>query len=71
MRAIEKRLRERIKWLEKDRENIFVDRQKFRDFCAEKLRWYIELKGKGQAGSTSWMIEDMAKLFQRVEWFHW
>ena len=71
MRSVEKRLREKIKWLEKDREDIQADRQKFRNFCSQKMRQYIEIHGKGNSILTSWLIEDMAKHFQQVSWFHW
>ena len=71
MRAVEKRLRERIKYLEVELGEVTVDRQKFRDYFSSKLRWFITLMGENKYADTAPMIEDLAKLLQRVKWFTW
>lgn len=71
MRAIEKNLRERIKFLEKELEEVKQDRQKFRDYWAHKIRWFIEIHGKGSHPDMTWLIEDMAKFLARVKWWYW
>jgi len=71
MRAIEKRLRIRIECLENEAKEITLDRQQYRDYFSNKLRWFIELQGKGTTAATAYMIEDLAKLLQRTQWFNW
>ncbi|KKL15422.1 hypothetical protein LCGC14_2505770 [marine sediment metagenome] len=71
MKPIERTLRDRIKFLEEDRKEVYEDRQKFRDYFSAKLGQFIDLQGKGSVVHSGSMIEDLAKLFQRVQWFRW
>lgn len=71
MRKIEKRLRDRIKSLEKELSEVEEDRTKYRVYYTRKFRWFIELQGKGTTPSMAWIIEDFAKFFQTVKWFNW
>ncbi len=71
MRPVERRLRDRIKFLEEDRKEVYEDRQKFRDYFSTKLKWFIDLQGKGSVAHSGSMIENLAKLLQRVQRFSW
>lgn len=71
MRAVEKRLRLRVKGLEADLEEVRQDREKFRTYFSNKLKWFIEIHGKGNNASSAFMIEDMAKFLSKVKWFYW
>lgn len=71
MRAVEKRLRERIKGLEKELAEVKADRDEFRKYWAGKFRWYLELHGKGTQPNVAWLIEDMAKFFTKVQRWYW
>ncbi len=71
MRTVERTLRNRIKWLEKENEEIKEDRQKFRQYISEKMRYFIKLTGKNEYALSPSMIEDLAKLLQKVRWFSW
>jgi hypothetical protein len=47
------------------------DRQKFRDYWVAKMKWFIELHGKNQTPNMAWLVEDMARLMNRVERWFW
>ena len=67
MTPIEKRLRERIKFLEKDREELRVDRDIYRTYFSEKLRYFISLLADKRYAPSAWMVEDLAKMLQRTQ----
>ncbi|KKL13148.1 hypothetical protein LCGC14_2528640 [marine sediment metagenome] len=71
MKPVEKRLRDKIKWLEEDRVGICEDRKKYQEYISEKLRYFIKLTGKNEYALSSSMVEDISKLLQRVRWFYW
>lgn len=71
MRAVEKRLRERIKELEKQLETVEADRAKFREHFSRRFRWWIELAGKGQHPSVAWLIEADAKELYSLGYWWW
>ncbi len=71
MRAVEKRLREKVRELESELTTVKADREKFRKYWAHKFRWFIELQGKSSTPNMPYMIEDMAKFFQDVQWWYW
>jgi hypothetical protein len=47
------------------------DREKFRDYLAHKLKWLVEIHGKGKHPETGWLIQDIAKMFSYVERWYW
>jgi acetyl-CoA carboxylase alpha subunit len=78
MRAIEKRLRERLK--EKDEElaelrielkTVEEDRAKFRMYIAARLKSAIETHGKNQYWCMNGVIESLAKFMQTVKHWYW
>lgn len=71
MRAVEKRLRERVKALENELAEVKDDREQYRGYWIGKMKWFLELHGNGKSPSLPWLIEDLAKLFNRVERFYW
>jgi hypothetical protein len=71
MRAVEKRLRERIKYLETNQAEIDADRELFRKHFARRFRWWIELLGKGTTPSLPWLIEQDAKEMRDMKWWSW
>lgn len=64
MRAIERRLRDRIRQLEDELKEAEADRQKFRTYWAGNMKWFIEMHGEGKHPTMSWLIEDMAKFWE-------
>ena len=66
-----KYLKEQNRQLERQLQEVKDDRQKLRDYWAKKMKWFIELHGKQQTPSTAFLIEDMSKLFSRVEYWWW
>lgn len=71
MRAIEKRLRERIKQLEAELQETRDDRQLFRDHFARRFRWWIELIGSQSTPSLPWLIEQDAKEMRHMKYWCW
>lgn len=71
MRAIEKRLRERVKELEKELEEIKQDRILFRDHFINRFKWWIKLIGEQTGPSLPWLIEDDAKWLRKFKWWYW
>ena len=72
MRAIEKRLRERIKTLETELEEVKKDREAFRSDVVSNLRTAIQIHGKGQYWSMGGMIETFAKqIASKQNWYWW
>lgn len=71
MRAVEKRLRERIKLMEKDLEEIRVDRQHFRDQFIRRFKFWIECLGEGRSPNVSSVIESDAKFLHKVKQWYW
>jgi hypothetical protein len=64
MRAVEKRLRERVKELE-------AELNKVKEDWVRVMKWMIQLQGKGETPSVSWFIEDLSKLLNRVSQWYW
>lgn len=71
MRAVEKRLRERIKYLEAYQAELESDRELFRDHFARRFRWWIELLGKHSSPNIKWLIEYDAKEMRKMKWWSW
>ncbi|MGL5936229.1 MAG: hypothetical protein ACRCZI_11485 [Cetobacterium sp.] len=71
MRAIEKKLRERVQELEKELDEVKQDREEFRDHFAKRFKWWLELIGKQQAPPMTWLIESDAKWLRRFQWWQW
>ena len=71
MKIVERRLRIKIKFLEQELEKTQEDRQKFRDYFSQKLKYFINLTGKNEYALSASMIENLAKFFQTVKWFSW
>lgn len=71
MRAVEKRLRLRIKDLESEVEKLKNDRQKFRDHFERRFKWWLSLLGEGKHPVMSWLVEDEAKFMAGVERWYW
>ncbi len=67
----EGKLRSEIKHLQAELASCREDRQKFRDYFSVKLRYFINLLADKQYASSAGMVEDLAKLLQRVKWFSW
>lgn len=71
MRAVEKRLRERIKNLEDELAKVKADREKFRNHFAQRFRWWIKLIGEKRTPNMSWLIESDAKVLSEFERWYW
>lgn len=73
--AIEKKeiksLKEKIKRLEKEKEEILQDRVKFRNHFKSRLQWWIKLLGEQKHPEMKWLIEDEAKFLNTVEQWYW
>ena len=77
--------KEKIKELKADLAHMRADRDHYRKmwdetsadlnilrgYFASKLKWFIELNGKGQTPSLTYLIEDLAKLFNKIKRFDW
>lgn len=78
MRAIEKRLRMRLKnaesrvqELQNELNEVRQDRQRFREHFIRRFKWWIELIGSQQTPSLPWLIEDDAKELRKFQYFTW
>lgn len=71
MRAVERRLRDRIKSLEKELIEVKADRDGFRATMTYLLRRVIELHGKGHYWSSSSLIETLSQHIAKREWWYW
>lgn len=71
MRAIEKKLRERIKELEGEVSILENERIKFRAHFVKRFRWWLALIGKGTNPNLTWLVEDDAKFLVNVEKWWW
>lgn len=71
MRAVEKRLRERIQHLEQEIVELESDRAVFRNHFSSRFRWWIELLGKQEKPSLEWLIESDAQVLRNAKWWSW
>jgi len=71
MRAVEKRLHDRIKALESHLANVRADRQQFRKAYSADFRWLIKIHGEGQHPEMKGYIETKAKELRNFEWWYW
>lgn len=71
MRAIEKRLRQRIRELEAELEKVKADRQGFRDAIISNLKKAILIHGQGQYWRMDSLIEILAKQIQARDGWYW
>ncbi len=71
MRAIEKRLKDRIKALEIELETVKADRQRFREEFSHDFRWLIKLLGANEHPRMSDYIEKKAKVLRCFDWWYW
>lgn len=66
-----KQLKEKIKHLEKEKDEILQDRVKFRNHFQKRLRWWIELLGENKTPELKGLIESEAKFLNSVEHWYW
>lgn len=71
MRAIEKRLRERVKELEAERDALKKDREEFRAHFIQRFKWWIELLGSQSKPNLAWLVENDAIWLRRFERWYW
>jgi hypothetical protein len=71
VRKIERRLRDRIKFLEDQNKKLEDERDKHRIYWQGKMRWFLELLAEQKTPSMIWLVEDMAKHFQRCGKWYW
>lgn len=71
MRAVEKRLRQKIKDLEAELKEVEEDREKFREDFIRNFKEAIRLLGKGCSWSSSDLIERMSKQLRNYKWWYW
>lgn len=71
MRAVEKRLRERIQYLEETKAEVQADREKLREHFATRFRYWIQLMGEQKTPSLPWLIEHDAKTLANLKWWSW
>jgi hypothetical protein len=71
MRAIEKRLRERIKILDEENKKLRDDRQKFRNHFENRFRFWLKLLGEQSSPSVASLVESDAKFMANVERWYW
>ena len=71
MRAVEKRLRERIKELEIERNKIESDRQKFRHAFISNFKCSVDLLGKGETWRMEYVVKTLAEQLTRFEKWWW
>lgn len=66
-----KEAKEQIKLLEFEKKQIEDDRSKFRAHFENRLKWWIELHGKGSSPNISFLIETDAKFLANVKKWYW
>ncbi len=71
MRAVEKRLRQKIKDLEQNLLEVESDRNLFRTFLARNIREAINIHGRSQYWNMVDLIETFAKQIAQVKWWYW
>lgn len=71
MRAIEKRLRNRIRILEEDLVAVQHDRGKFRDEFSSDFRWLIKIHGERNYPSMTDYVEHKAKALSKFQPWVW
>ena len=47
------------------------ERSQYRTHAALRVKWWIELHGKGQSPNLAWLIENDVKFLQTVTSFVW
>lgn len=71
MRAVEKRLRERIKELENKLQVVENDRRLFREHFVNRFKFLIQVLGENKNPCAKWLIEDDAAWLQEFEKWYW
>lgn len=71
MRAIEKRLRGRIKELEQELDKVKKDREQHRTNLVSVFKSAVEIASKGNTWNMLNMIEVLTKKFGNVERWYW
>jgi hypothetical protein len=78
VRAVEKRLRERLKEKQRDLDGAYADlrkveadRAKFRTYIAARLKSAIETHGQNKYWCMNGVIESITKFMQTVEHWYW
>lgn len=71
MRAVEKRLREKIKELEKEITELKEDRNKFREDLVNNLKSAIRIHGEGKYWNMGSLIESLSKQIASKKWWYW
>jgi len=71
MLKLERNLRNRIKILQIELENVRKDRDKFRKAFSEDFRWLLKLLGENKYPTMASYIETKAKSLRYFEWWYW
>jgi chromosome segregation ATPase len=69
LRTSNQQLRERIRQLEKDLDEVRFDRQQFREHFAERYTWFWQLLERGEQPSMTWLCKNDAAFVRRVKWW--
>lgn len=69
--AKNRELRERLKELEQELNEIKADREKYRTHFITRFRWWIELLGEKKSPSLTSLIESDAKILNGTKPFWW
>lgn len=57
--------------LQSEIQKLKNEREEFRSHFSSRFHWWVELQGKGETPSTSWLIESDAKWLTKVSSFTW
>ena len=62
---------EEISKLNEKIDQLENERRQYRGHAVRRLKWWIELHGKGATPNLAWLIEQDAKFLQTVSNFTW
>ena len=71
MRKVERVLRERVKALEEQVNDLRRDRDLFREHFHNRFKWWIKLLGDSRTPSLPWLVEDDAKWLRKFQAWYW
>ncbi|TKB81929.1 MAG: hypothetical protein E8D44_13215 [Nitrospira sp.] len=78
MRAIEKRLRARLRakeaellTLRTDLDDVRQDRNELREHFKQRFQWWIKLLGEKGQPNMAWLVEQDALWLRRFQWWPW
>lgn len=64
-------LKQRIEHLEQELRNCKADRDIFRGYFVDTLKFALQCLGKNQSINSEWFAKDLSKLMNRVEQWYW